>query len=185
MSTENLKLGEIIEGEQHRDAIHVAVAPATAGHTLGPGWHVGFRPDGSVGDSDTPIGIVDPYLKTQITKGQRFWLFLYPNTVTGMRHHWQHPAFAESAPPPQPTQAVSSPSREESHKWLADFAERHGYRLDELLAVGWNQYLCSRTGDLRCDVEDELPAMWQHLAIYNQKTYTDQEIRSVEYSCSC
>jgi hypothetical protein len=184
MSTE-LALGKIIEGEQHRDAIHIAVAPVVAAQTLAPGWRVGPRPDGTYGDSDAPNGIVDPFLEEKVRKGQRFWLFLFPNTVTGMRHHWQHPAFADHLPTTPPATAVTAPNREESHKWLADFAERHGYRLEDLLTVGWNTYLCSRNGDMRGDVEDELPSMWMHLATYNQKTYTEQEINSVDYSCSC
>jgi hypothetical protein len=27
--------------------------------------------------------------------------------------------------------------------------------------------------------------MWQHLANYNQKAYSEQEINAVDYSCSC
>ena len=37
------------------------------------------------------IGIVDPFLKVNVKKGQKFWLFLNPKTTTGMKHHWSHP----------------------------------------------------------------------------------------------
>lgn len=35
-----------------------------------------------------PVGIVDPFLRESVQPSQRFWLFLYPNTVTSLRHEW-------------------------------------------------------------------------------------------------
>lgn len=97
MKDETPKLGYLIEdGETRRDAIHIAVAPVEATCDLNPGQPIGLL-EGSreqVGPTNNPIGIVDPFLKGKIKAGQRFWLFLYPNTVTGMRHYWKHPAFS-------------------------------------------------------------------------------------------
>jgi hypothetical protein len=90
--------GRIIEdGERRRDAIHIALAPVTAAQRLTPGEHVGLIEAGNVelvGPCDDNIGIVDPFLVEDVEPGQRFWLFLYPNTITGLRHVWTHPAFA-------------------------------------------------------------------------------------------
>lgn len=90
------QLGKLIEnGETRRDAIHVAIAPAEASEDLQPGQHVGLDggPDHAWGKADKKIGIVDPYLTDTVKKGERFWLFLYPGTVIGMRHYWKHPSF--------------------------------------------------------------------------------------------
>ena len=88
-------LGEIIQSNGHmRDAVHVAVAPVTAAEHLKPCMHVGFVSPGDtemVGLCDHPIGIVDPFLKQPVEAGQRFWLCLYPGTITSLRHSWQNP----------------------------------------------------------------------------------------------
>ena len=100
----SLSLGNLItDGERRRDAVHVAVAPVTAAEGLQPGQHVGFSPAGqteAVGpvDPGRDLGIVDPFRKDWVQPGQRFWLFLYPNTVTSLRHVWTHPAFAPKVP---------------------------------------------------------------------------------------
>lgn len=95
------QLGRLItDGDRRRDAIHIAVAPVTAAESLAPGQHVGFVRAGNlelVGPCDRPVGIVDPYLTANVEAGERFWLFLYPGTVTGLRHVWAHPAFSAVA----------------------------------------------------------------------------------------
>lgn len=84
-------IGKILYEPQERDAIHIAVAPTRAAHDLLPGQHVNAK-----GEALSPlVGIVDPFLgRTTVHEGQTFWLFLYPNTITNLRHDWVHPAFA-------------------------------------------------------------------------------------------
>lgn len=83
-------------GEGRRDAIHVAVCPARAAEGLMPGDRVGLTgkdlEEVGVG-AKFLVGIVDPYLSAPVKKGERFWLFLFPGTVTSLRHVWTHPAF--------------------------------------------------------------------------------------------
>ena len=87
-----LPIGALAGADAGRDAVHVAIAPTTAPCELRPGQHVG--PDGRPeGPGVTPVGIVDPFLREVVRPGERFWLFLYPNTVTTLRHEWAHPAF--------------------------------------------------------------------------------------------
>lgn len=100
------KVGQLIpETEQaFRDAIHVAVIPARALVRMSPGCHVGiheeYLPEVVAESSEARkcIGIVDPFLKEDVEEGQRFWLFMYPNTVTSLRHAWSHSAFKARVP---------------------------------------------------------------------------------------
>lgn len=91
-------LGTILPGgsEVGRDAIHVAVLPAVATMPLSPGQHVGPMPDGSwLPSAPKKMGVVDPYLTAFVRTGQKFWVLLYPRTVTGLRHVWSHPELPE------------------------------------------------------------------------------------------
>lgn len=104
--SESLGLGKLITTEQHRDAIHIAVAPVTAAAHLQPGQHVGLDAKGEACALKVqPIGIVDPFLQGAVAKGQRFWLFLYPGSITSLRHEWTHPAFAVLDPIPAPAES--------------------------------------------------------------------------------
>ncbi len=91
------RLGRLIDDQQGRDAVHIALAPVQAGKLLLPGQHVAIAPDtvDVVIPSTKPIGIIDPYLLEAVKEGERCWLCLYPGSVTSLRHAWTHPAFAE------------------------------------------------------------------------------------------
>jgi hypothetical protein len=93
-----LQIGQIITTPQKKDAIHVAIAPVMAGIILKPGDRVYIEDDKAydVGISLTPPdGVVDPFLKNCVHKGELFWVFLFPGTATNLRHEWDHPAFVE------------------------------------------------------------------------------------------
>lgn len=91
----DIKIGQLItSGDPKRDAIHVAVTPATAGERLEPGdWvtldrnHCAWK---RLGRGNTPVGIVDPFLKNDVQYGEKFWLFVTPGTVRNLRHSWDH-----------------------------------------------------------------------------------------------
>lgn len=109
------KIGRLIEegDNARRDAVHVAVAPVTAGEDLLPGQHVSHA-NGVAHSSGDWIGIVDPYLTEIVREGQRFYLFLYPGTVTSLRHVWAHPAFKPRLPVSPTSTPGDSPEEKES-----------------------------------------------------------------------
>jgi hypothetical protein len=88
-------LGKLIDREEVRDAIHIAVAPVTAGERLVAGQHIGFLDGTRVGLVSNPIGIVDPFIKGEIKPNERFWMLMYPKTIENLRHEWSHPSFPD------------------------------------------------------------------------------------------
>jgi hypothetical protein len=119
-----LGLGKIITTEQNRDAIHVAVAPVEAAIRLRVGAHVGIDREGKATNAihgSHLVGVVDPFIADSgyVEKGERFWLFLYPGSITSLRHCWEHPAFKE-------VQVVSTtPEKSASEQWMRDWATQH------------------------------------------------------------
>lgn len=123
--TKEAKLGSLITeiGEQNkRDAIHIAVVPVTASDEHSPGQHVGVTPDGLYSTETDPVGIVDPFIKHKINKGDIFWLCLYQGQVTTLRHEWTHPAFPVIHET-EPAEKAKS-DRSKSVSWLQQYAKR-------------------------------------------------------------
>lgn len=103
MSQNHVVLGEVIDTapDRKKDAVHVAIAYVRAGETLQPGQRVGSSGFGDsimVSNPKTFIGVVDPFIEGQVLMGDYFWLFLFPDSITGLRHEWEHPAFPEPEP---------------------------------------------------------------------------------------
>lgn len=114
---EKLNIGQIITGQgQQRDAIHIAVVPMKVQDPNGRGLYAGMRVKLARGKVDTVrswdededpedacIGIVDPFIKTswdsRINEGEEVWVFLFPGTITSLRHDWTHPRIPHEAPP--------------------------------------------------------------------------------------
>lgn len=95
-------MGTMETKKEPRDAIHVAITPVY--HTyrnsleVRPGDHIGLiRGDDEVAKENSveKIGIVDPFLPKdiEIPWYTWFWMLVYPNTVTAMKHFWEHHAF--------------------------------------------------------------------------------------------
>lgn len=119
----DIKLGTTPDKSAQRDAIHVAIIPIVAAENLKPGQHVRVEADYRAhalydwykdpAKYENAVGIVDPFLKHPVTKGETFWLLLYQNTIKGMRHHWQHPTFPDG---------LDRKDIKSSEDWLRNFA---------------------------------------------------------------
>jgi len=126
----DIGIGRLIQGDAHRDAIHVAVLPATAGEQLRPGQRVTIDKNGKTAFGaplvlvnncpDPTVGIVDPFLYQPVEPGQDFYVFLLPGSITSLRHDWTHPVLDE-----QPLAKV----------WLENYAKFKGLRYDDMMAL--------------------------------------------------
>ncbi len=190
MSDSQFLIGKLIDGAGEPDAIHIATMPVTAAETLKPGQHIGFEEGGLRVMSKPPepyklIGIVDPFLAENVTKGQRFFMFLYPNTITGLRHVWTHPAFEKK---------VESPVSVDSEAWLRSFCETADCpkyeRVMELIEKGEikeeygtsyydEEYLHFSGSDAHATIP---PEFWNHVEVVLGKKIGK---RPTYFSCSC
>jgi hypothetical protein len=185
----DIQLGKLISqvaGEVQRDAIHVAIIPVIAGERLSPGAHVALAGDGSnvvtlLGG--TRVGIIDPFLTRAVLQGELCWLMLYQNTVTGMRHHWSHPAFGDS------DKVVATDEQgdvERSKKWLEGAAVRLGVSYDRLVNE-WGELACGdyiNNGENIRDIWYELETeFWKHRKIVTGKDVDENERGG--FTCSC
>jgi hypothetical protein len=193
MASNEIPLGKLAAPAAQRDAVHVAIAPMTAGTMLRPGERVciidGKLFPGPLSDSES-IGVVDPFMHHMVKEGQRTYLLLDPNTITGMRHHWQHPAFeevscAEESPAPN--------GSDEAIAWLKDFAEDTiNIPYDELIEhLDCVHKEATRTGDsdhyirLSWDTPyDDMAEMWTNYGIL--RNVSIEKVRNITpFTCSC
>jgi len=181
----DVKLGALIEGEQQRDAIHIAVAPVVAVERLYPGQEIGFVSDDMRtvgGKTEKLLGIVDPFLRGAIHQGQQFWMFLYPQTITSLRHDWAHPAFAPAV--------KDVPDKEASQAWMEAFAKEVDLSLEELIAVARKHHL---TGEYVTQYDDEsqrdamyaagVDVFWKHYQVVTGEDVGDED--GSVFTCSC
>ena len=187
-------LGFIIDETAGRDAIHLAVEPIVAGERLKPGEDIGIRngqaflyhkfEKGPV----KLLGIVDPFLKEEVEIGERFWLVVYPRTITSLRHVWSHPGFEETT---SSTLKKESPVLEDpqktSEEWLKTFLRDNDgpYSYEGMIqlikdgGVDDEEYFYVGDLDGHCIIPDEF---WNHIEVVTGKKMS---IRPKQFSCSC
>lgn len=182
------ELGRTIDGDKDRDAIHIAIAPVVADEKLAPGQDVGFVKVGDrtrVGICDKPIGIVDPFLKNMVFPDQKFWMLLYPNTITSLRHDWSHPAF------------VVCVDKSASEQWMDEFAAKHRapheddhqYTADELIQAGkefllhGDRMIQRGSESLRDNTNTDV--FWTHFEVITGMKVADYHRSEVPFCCTC
>lgn len=174
--SDQTNIGQLAESDAKRDAIHVACAPVTSDGTLHAGDHIGFVEAGNTDkvstNSGNPIGIVDPFLKSPVRPGQRFWMLLYPKTVTGLRHEWTHPAFTGPA----------ATEVDVSKAWLRNIAERCGVSYERMIgAVDGDDYInMGDNEDYKDVIDDQIDEFNRHCSIV-----LGREVSAYPFSCSC
>lgn len=173
-------LGTIIGPDEQRDAIHLAVEPIAAGCDLRPGQDVfisGGEAFASYSAETEPVGIVDPFLKRGPKRGERFWLVVYPRTITSLRHVWAHPAFPD---PVGLTIGGRVFTKDESAAFLTEVASRLGVTLDDVENMRSN-------GSFRTDIDGDRqvpPTFWEHFENYTGRMIPERE-RADYFSCGC
>lgn len=165
-------LGKLLDPHEQRDAIHVAIAPVVAAVSLKAGQHVALNEDGCAVPKGVAVGIIDPFLRQTVKPGDRVWLFLYPGTITSLRHDWTHPAFA-----PRPASG--------SETWIREFAEGLDLGYEEILEAA-RGYL--KHGDYLCkgkELEGEYvpDEFWTHFEAVTGESAGDD--RGNFFTCSC
>jgi len=173
-----------------RDAVHVAIVPLICGDNY---LYAGMSVKLAYGTTDTAIkcddvyndgkiesiGVVSPFLKDReiIRKGDRFWCMLNPGTVTGMKHHWEHPLFDS------PTNLVS-----DSELWLRRFAETWNFDFDDMIsAAKEGDYILARGTDLhgKSELGEDYTLFWHNLELYLGRKFSDDHREQVNWTCTC
>lgn len=182
-------IGKKLKGGERRDAVHFAVAPVSAGAFLRAGERVKFVPGStdivvSWDYADEPaIGIIDPFLADcYVTEGDRVWLFLFPNSITGLRHEWTHPAFPAQQPQPM-VQEGSSVAY--SERWLRGFADKYHGNYSEMIAgvqAGKGAFFGD---DLEYSDFHVGSEFWHHVSVVTGKTFTAEHIENTSFRCAC
>lgn len=191
--TQELNLGKIITTRQKRDAIHIAVVPVVAAHSLSPGDKVALVPDTTdyvqAAYGASSIGVVDPFLTQMVARGQQVWLYLNPGSITSLRHDWTHPAFEsfEEVKEAKPDVAASE-------TWLRNFCDQADCPGFEAVMQGIqgrfdtsdycggsidNEYLHFQGNDAHGSIP---PEFWTHAEIY---LGVKLQYKPSYFSCSC
>jgi hypothetical protein len=181
------KLGELVEGERERDAVHVAVIPVVAGAHLQPGQRVRLV-DGRalpVPTGATGVGVVDPFLTfDNVRHGERFWLLLYPGTITSLRHEWAHPAFPRVS---------DGEGKDSAERWLKTFAAENdiGFRtlVDACLEGGYHSLGHNETASQQMSESLSNPLvaelLWRHMEVYTGQRFAPDHRDGTYFGCAC
>lgn len=173
-------LGKSHEKDLGRDAVHVAVISCAMDPKLKRGTHVVIdhgliarRPK----VDESPVGIVDPFL-TEGYEGSRVWVYLYPNTITGLKHEWSHPTLDVLH------------SQDPSKKWVEGFARDMGQSYSRLMKAAdtyfvKGDYTHDNTESYKGMGSDQWNIFWRHYAIIRGTQLPKPTYDDTPFSCAC
>lgn len=184
-------VGTVLTNPEQRDAIHFAVFAVTAGCTIYPGEHIRFATGSKErvvrvdeDRNEVALGIADPFLKDSVETGEKFWMFLLPNTITSLRHVWEHPSFdpvVDGTAPAKFQPFISPPE-----KWLREYAVECDVTYEELMEAGRdyieNGNYFSQGGKFE---GMGVPDMFWDMFEMVEKKPVAAESRGSFFSCSC
>jgi hypothetical protein len=110
-------------------------------------------------------------------------MFLLPNTITGLRHEWTHPAFdAVLAVTPWTTQ------RAKSRRWLEDKARELDLTYNALLLAAERrahdgEHTIQQGSEYWRDAFGDPREFWRHYEIVTGESVSDMD--AAVFSCSC
>lgn len=174
------KLGELIKGPAQRDCVHIAIAPVEAGEFLAAGVRV-MLVNGKAwfARKEPSIGIVDPFLNTSVEAGQRFWLLLYQQTITGMRHVWRHSAFPDENELRPNSEEKPMSEKDKSIEWLKEQARYCGVSYERMMSfIERDDYMSMGENETYKDVD--AGAFKKHVEIV-----TGKKDVYPPFTCSC
>lgn len=188
MNNTQQRLGKLIDAPACRDAVHVAVLPIVAAVRLAVGASVQII-DGrahlapKTSSQNPAVGIVDPFLDRAVYPGDKFWLYLYPNTVSDMTHQWSHPVIDKALEAVKSIELPTTESARSSMTWLKGYLAGQDGNLEDII-----QQLSENTDTLCLSFVaygPELVEFWEHLENALGVTIPDSIKVEHRFSCSC
>lgn len=178
--SKDVLVGQLLTGEVFRDAIHIAIAPVSCKLKLRPGQKIelvaGSMTEVIPAVDDIGIGIVDPFLGTIVPAESKFYMFLYPRTITSLRHEWTHPAFKPL-------------DKTESEEFLEKMAVKLDTSVSDVIqtVIDAATYGSAHAGDDTHQgiMNDNKEELLRHVEIVTGKSFTEEQKKEAYFSCAC
>lgn len=179
------RIGTILDDTAEKDAVHFAVLPVISDDDyLFAGTRVRFVTGSNThvkalrGNYTKGIGVVDPFLTEEINKGDRFYVFMIPGTITSLRHEWTHPALDVVPATDKVGKAV---------EWMQEFAQQHDTDYDTLVMQAHDALISGDNITFGVDLDyDMTKEFWANYALATGRTLpTTDGDKLPGFSCAC
>jgi hypothetical protein len=178
MNKKNL-LGRTPTALGMKDALHVAVVSLRAAYNLSVGSRISLNEHGEAvcnGDEKDTFGIVNPYRKTDVVRGEWFWCMMDFGDIPKVKHVWDHP-----------TVSFEPPTREvELNETLNSYAKDLGITYQQLMDItakvvdSWEAQPYPKDGT-KTEEEVDAVEMWDFW--YEWQEETDYEFENQGSAC--